>query len=96
MTTEFLHDDNAPIDPKNYRAKIGCINCDTVNLIDILKGKPVDLWCTEGKLKCPKCECLETMVSYQAYKAQKAMMNQIMAMAKQEADNEGKKLDHYG
>ena len=52
MTTEFLYDDNTPIDPKNYRAKIGCINCDTINLIDILKGKPVDAWCTEGKLKC--------------------------------------------
>ena len=95
MTTEFLYDDNKPIDPKNYRAKIGCINCDTINLIDILKGKPVDAWCTEGKLKCPKCECLETIVSYHAYKAQKAMMNQIMAMAKQEADNEGKNLGYY-
>ncbi len=96
MATEFLYDDNKPIDSKNYRAKIGCINCDTVKLIDIIKGKPVDLWCSEGKVKCPHCECLETLVSYQAYKAQKAMMNQIMAMAKQEAESNGKKLDHYG
>ncbi len=96
MTTEYLYDDNTPIDPKNYRAKIGCINCDTVKLIDIIKGKPVDIWCTEGKIKCPKCECLETIVSYQAYKAQKAMMNQIMQMAKAESDVEDKKLSHYG
>ncbi len=96
MTTEYLYDDNAPIDPKNYRAKIGCINCDTIKLIDIIKGKPVDIWCTEGKIKCSKCECLETIVSYQAYKAQKAMMNQIMQMAKAEDDTENKKMNYYG
>lgn len=96
MTTEFLHDDNKPIDPKNYRAKVGCINCETIRLIDVLKGKPVDIWCSDKKVKCPVCECIETMVSYQAYKAQKAMMNQIMQMAKQEAETDGKNLGHYG
>lgn len=96
MTTEFLFGDDKPIDPKNYRAKVGCINCEAVRLIDILKGKPIDMWCAEGKVKCPHCECLETVVSYQAFKAQKAMMNQIMHMAKVETDVENKKMNYYG
>ena len=85
-----------PLDPKNYRAKVGCINCEGIELIDILKGKPIDIWCNEKKVKCSACECLETLISYNAYKAQKAMMNQIMQMAKQEADGDAKNLGHYG
>jgi len=95
MTTEYLYDSNKPIDSKNYRVKVGCINCDTVKLLDILKGKPVDIFVVEEKVKCPVCECIETVVSYNAYRAQKAMMSQIMNMAKQEADMEGKGHGHY-
>jgi len=92
---EFLRDFKKPLDPKNYRVKVGCINCDAIELLDILKGKPIDLFVVEEKVKCPECECIETIVSYNAYKAQKAMMNQIMSMAKQEADMEGKAHGHY-
>lgn len=84
-----------PIDPKNYRVKVGCINCDAIKFMDILKGKVVDMFVVEEKVKCPECECIETIVSYNAYRAQKAMMSQIMSMAKQEADMEGKAHGHY-
>ncbi len=84
-----------PIDPKNYRVKVGCINCDAIKFMDILKGKVVDIFVVEEKVKCPVCECMETIVSYNAYRAQKAMMSQIMSMAKQEAEMEGKAHGHY-
>jgi len=92
---EYIDDCNKPIDAKNYRVKVGCINCDTIKLLDILKGKPIDIFVFEEKVKCPICECLETIVSYNAYRAQKAMMSQIMNMAKQEAETEGKSHGHY-
>lgn len=93
--TEFLYDDNKPIDPKNYRVKLGCINCEEIRLMDIIKGKAIDVFLSKEKIKCPQCECLETLVSYNTFKAQKAMMNQIMQMAKQEEEMEGKNLGHY-
>ncbi len=93
--TEFLYDDNKPIDSKNYRVKLGCINCEAVRLMDIIKGKPIDVFLSKEKIKCPKCECLETLVSYNTFKAQKAMINQIVQMAKQEEEMEGKNLGHY-
>ena len=93
--TEFIDDCNEPLDPKNYRVKVGCINCDTIKLKDILKGKPIDIFIVEQKIKCPVCECIETLIPYNAYKAQKAMLNQIMNMAKQEAEEEGKGHVHY-
>jgi len=92
---EYLRDYNKPLDPKNYRVKVGCINCDTIELLDILKGKPIDIFVVEEKVKCPVCECIETMISYNAYKAQKAMLNQIMSMAKQDAELEGRTHGHY-
>ncbi len=92
---EYLYNDGKPIDPKNYRAKVGCINCDAIKLLDIKKGKPIDIWITEEKCKCPHCECLETLVSYQTWKAQKAMMHQIVQMAKAESEGEGRGHGHY-
>ncbi len=92
---EYIRDSNKPLDSKHYRVKVGCINCDAIELLDILKGKPIDMFVVEEKVKCPECECIETIVSYNAYRAQKAMMSQIMSMAKQEADMEGKSHGHY-
>lgn len=93
---EYIDDCNKPLDTKNYRVKVGCINCDSVGLTDILKGKPIEIFVVEQKIKCPICECIETLIPYNAYKAQKAMMNQIMNMAKHEAGEEGKDHGHYG
>lgn len=93
--TEYLYDDNKPIDPKNYRVKLGCINCEAIRLMDIIKGKPIDVFLTKEKVKCPVCECLETLVSYNTFQAQKAMMNQIMNMAKQESDMEARGHEYY-
>lgn len=92
---EYIREYSKPLDPKNYRVKVGCINCDTIELLDILKGKPIDIFVVEEKVKCPVCECIETMISYNAYKAQKAMLNQIVNMAKQDAELEGRTHGHY-
>jgi hypothetical protein len=94
---EYIDDCNEPLNTKNYRVKVGCINCDSVGLTDILKGKPIDIFIVEEKIKCPVCECIESLIPYNAWKAQKAMMNQIMNMAKHEAEAEesGKGHGHY-
>lgn len=92
---EYINDHSKPLDPKNYRVKVGCINCDAIELLDILKGKPIDIFVIEKKVKCSICECLESIVSYNTYKAQKAMLSQIVNMAKQEADIEGRNHGHY-
>jgi len=84
-----------PLDPKNYRVKVGCINCDAVKLLDILKGKPIDVFVVEKQIKCPVCECLESIVSYNTYKTQKAMLSQIVNMARHEEEMEGKSHGHY-
>ncbi len=92
---EYINDYTKQLDPKKYRVKVGCMNCDTIELLDILKGKLIDIFIVEEKIKCPMCECIETLVPYNAYKAQKAMLNQIMNMAKHEAEEEGRGHGHY-
>ncbi len=93
---EYIRDYNEPLDPKNYRVKVGCINCDAVSLMDILKGKHIDIFIVDQKIKCPECECTETIIPYNAWKAQRAMMTQIMNMAKHEVEGEEKAHGHYG
>ncbi len=84
------------IPPTNYRAKVGCFNCDNIEIINVKLGIPVDKFCFDEKLKCGKCQCVETIQSWTQYKAGKAMMNQIMQMAKSEEDAQGKGQRHYG
>ena len=50
---EYIDDCNEPLNTKNYRVKVGCIKCDSVGLTDILKGKPIDIFIIEQKIKCP-------------------------------------------
>jgi len=82
--------------PTSYKAKVGCFNCDHMQIINVKLGIPVDKFCVDGKLKCDKCQCIETIQSWTQYKAGKAMMNQIMQMAKAEEEISSKGHKHYG
>ena len=84
------------IDPLMYEGKVGCFNCDHIYIIEVKKGKQVDDFLKDSKLKCIKCECLETLQPWKQYLAGRAMMAQIMELSKREEDIESRKVSHFG
>lgn len=84
------------IDPAIYEAKVGCMNCDSVEILGVKKGSLVDAWVKSEKIKCQNCQCLETLQSWKQYLAGRAMITQIIKMSEKEEDVEGKRLGHIG
>ena len=83
--------------PLLYEAKVGCMNCDSVEVLGIKKGKQVDDWIKTEKVKCTNCQCLETLQSWKQYLAGRAMITQILKMSEKEEDVEGKgRFGHFG
>lgn len=79
-----------------YEAKVGCMNCDSVEILGVKKGSLVDAWVKSEKIKCQNCQCLETLQSWKQYLAGRAMITQIIKMSEKEEDVEGKRLGHIG
>lgn len=82
-------------DPKVYLAKIGCPNCEDIRVIKVEKGKYVGQWIKEHKLKCNLCQCVDTVQTWRHFLAERAMLAQMMEVAKNEENVEGKKADYY-
>lgn len=93
---EYIYHNKEKIDPESYHAKVGCVNCEDITVINVKRGKQVDEWIKEEKFKCQICGCLETVQSWRPFLAGRAMLAQMMEMAKREEELEGKKLGHYG
>lgn len=84
-------------DPALYDAKVGCINCDSVEVLGIKKGSLVDEWIKTQKVKCHNCQCLETLQSWKQYMAGRAMLSQIIELSKKEEDVEARnRFGHFG
>ncbi len=83
---------------KQYMAKVGCLNCDNVQTIMIDKGKPVEVFCHEKKVKCGFCQCEDSLQPYFAYQSMKKMLQNMGGMLKPaELTNNGEEHHkHYG
>jgi len=80
-----------------YRARVGCLNCDNVQDILIDKGKLVEVFCQEKKVKCGFCQCTDSLQPYFQYQSMKKMLSNLgggMFKPPEEA-GEGKH-SHYG
>lgn len=67
---------------KQYRAKVGCLNCDHVQDIMIDKGKLVEIFCHDSKVKCGFCQCLDSLQPYFAYQSMKKMLQSMGGILK--------------
>jgi len=67
---------------KQYMAKVGCLNCDNVQSIMIDKGKLVEIFCHDSKIKCGFCQCLDSLQPYFAYQSMKKMLQSMGGMLK--------------
>jgi len=83
-------------DPTLYEVKVGCTNCDSVEVLGVKKGKLVDEWIKIQKIKCHNCNCVETLQSWKQYMAGRAMLSQIIELSKKEEDVESKRFGHIG
>ncbi len=82
---------------KQYLAKVGCLNCDNVQDILVDKGKLVEKYCDEKKVRCGFCQCEDSLQPHFQYESMKKMLSNIGGMLKppEEMNGEGKH-NHYG
>ncbi len=81
---------------KQYRARVGCLNCDNVQDILVDKGKLVEVYCIEKKIKCGFCQCTDSLQPYFQYQSMKKMLSNIGGMLKPPEDIGDPKHVHYG
>lgn len=82
---------------KQYMARVGCLNCDNVQDIMIDKGKLVEIFCHDSKIKCGFCQCLDSLQPYFAYKSMKKMLQSMGGMLKPaELASPDEHHKHYG
>lgn len=50
-----------------YWGKVGCLNCNTTQSHQIVKGRIIDVFVREDFIKCKNCGCYEMMRSFNEY-----------------------------
>lgn len=60
-----------------YTSKIACLNCNLIEDIQIEKGKIIPEFIAVQQLNCTNCGC-ETLTSFDAWKAEKKIMKDII------------------
>ena len=74
-----------------YMARVGCLNCDNIQDILVDKGKLVEAYCLEKKIKCGFCQCTDSLQPHFQYTSMKKMLSNIGGMLKPpEESGEGK------
>ncbi len=80
----------------SYAGKIGCLNCDYVQVVYIKKGVTTTDYLEKIRPSCGKCGCRETVRMYTEYSATKDLVKEfIMNAHHMESHEEEKEHDHF-
>jgi hypothetical protein len=82
-----------------YKAKVGCWNCDSIYDIGVDKGSITGIYIIQKKMKCSLCGC-NSIKMFKEYVVEKKIMKDLILHKRIEQAEEGEKqepkhLDHY-